>query len=121
MGLSDTIKDLKTLAVGIENIDLISKLMDVQIQAYDILDENRVLRLKLEQLERTEEIETNLSYEGDLYYKKDDNSGPYCSRCWDVDKLLVRVPIARYSSRWKGMCKNCKSWGYVPQGRIPND
>ncbi|WP_342615055.1 hypothetical protein [Peribacillus frigoritolerans] len=121
MGLSDTIKDLKALAVGIENIDLISKLMDVQIQAYEILDENRALRLKLEQFERAEETETNLSYEGDLYYKIDDNSGPFCSRCWDVDKLLVRVPIGRYNGVWKGICKNCNSWGRIPQSRIPHD
>ncbi|WP_342432620.1 hypothetical protein [Neobacillus sp. FSL H8-0543] len=118
MGLFDTIKDLKALAVGLENIDLISKLMDVQIQAYEILDENRELRLKLEDLERSEEIGSNLSYEGDLYYKKDDNSGPYCSKCWDVDKLLVRVPIELYDTGWGGSCKNCKSWGNVPKHRI---
>lgn len=117
MGLSDTIKDLKALAVGIENIDLISKLMDVQIQAYEILDENRNLRLKLEQLERAEEIESNLSYEGDLYYKKDDNSGPYCSRCWDVDKMLVRVPLDWFGERLQGQCKNCKSWGVAAPNR----
>lgn len=121
MGLFDTIKDLKALAVGVENIDLISKLMDVQIQAYEILDENRELRLKLEELERAEEMTLNLSYEGDLYYRIDDNSGPYCSKCWDVDKLLVRVPIHNYSDGWKGICKNCNKWGHIPKNRIPND
>lgn len=120
MGLSDTIKDIKALTVGLDNIDLIKKLMDVQIQAYEILDENRELRLKLEELKNAEETASNLSYEGNFYYKKDDNSGPFCSRCWDVEKVLVRVPIAKYQTGWKGICNNCNSRGRVDKNRIPN-
>jgi hypothetical protein len=90
MGLFDTLKDLKALAVGIENIELISKLMDVQIQAYEILDENRELRLKLEELERSDEIASNLSYEADVYYKKN-----HLRNCWNAITFICGYAVGQ--------------------------
>ncbi|OAK72677.1 hypothetical protein [Lederbergia galactosidilytica] len=119
MAIKDTIDGIKNLAVGMENLELISKLIDLQSQAYEILDENRELRLELERFKRQDELASYLSYEEDVYYRKDDNSGPYCSRCWDVGNMLVRLPISEHVDGWKGLCKECKSWGHVPEHRIP--
>ena len=87
MTLADSIKGIKNIAVGMDNLELISKLIDLQEQAYSILDENRELRLKLEEYERHEESAFDLEYLADFYYKKSDGSGPYCSVCWDTRKL----------------------------------
>ncbi|WP_459500018.1 hypothetical protein [Bacillus sp. C1] len=108
MGITDTIKGIKALAVGMENVELISKLMDLQTQAYEILDENRELRLKLEEIQRTDEISHDLEYLPDFYYRKSDGSGPYCPTCWDVNRKLVNVPIrGNIDLGYSGTCRNC--------------
>jgi len=121
MTLADSIKGIKNIAVGMDNLELISKLIDLQEQAFSILDENRELRLKLEEYERQEESAHDLEYLADFYYKKSDGSGPYCPVCWDATKLLVNVPIYKFdNNRWKGSCRNCKSGPLkVPQSKIP--
>ncbi|EMY5504757.1 hypothetical protein V8T57_001139 [Bacillus wiedmannii] len=120
MGITDTIKGMKALAVGMENVELISKLMDLQTQAYEILDENRELRLKLEEIQRTDEISHDLEYLPDFYYRKSDGSGPYCATCWDVNKKLVNVPILNsISIGWSGTCRNCGAAHLrVPKSKI---
>jgi hypothetical protein len=121
MSLSNSIKEIKNLAVGMENLQLISKLIDLQAQAYEILDENRELRLELERIKRQEETANDLEYLADFYYKKSDGSGPYCPVCWDANKLLVNVPIFETSIRWVGTCRNCKASNLkVPVQRYPN-
>jgi hypothetical protein len=121
MALRDSIKDIKNLAVGMENLELISKLIDLQAQAYEILDENRELRLKLEEIQRQEEVGADLEYLPDLYYKKSDGSGPYCPVCWDTKNILVNIPIGKFTTGWHGNCRSCgASRLKVPANKIPN-
>jgi len=121
MTLADSIKGIKNIAVGMDNLELISKLIDLQEQAYSILDENRELRLKLEEHERNEEAAHDLEYLADYYYKKSDGSGPYCSVCWDTKKVLVNVPFGKYTSGWLGHCGSCKTRAKVPKQKILNN
>lgn len=110
MAIRETIDGIKNLAVGMENLELISKLMDLQTQAYDILDENRQLRLKLEEIERQDELVNDLVYQTEYYFKKSDNSGPYCSVCWDANKLLVHLHGVDVFDGGKGAyCSKCKT------------
>jgi regulator of replication initiation timing len=122
MSLSESIKGIKNLAVGMENLELISRLIDLQTQAYEILDENRELRLELERIQRMEETASDLEYLADFYYKKSDGSGPYCPVCWDVNNKLVNVPILfKSSQKWHGNCNNCGASGLkVPEQKRPN-
>lgn len=122
MTLSNSIKEIKNLAVGMENLQLISKLIDLQAQAYEILDENRELRLELERIKRQDETAADLEYLADFYYRKSDDSGPYCPVCWDAKRLLINVPIAKYDYYgWMGACKNCgASHLKVPVQKHPN-
>lgn len=114
MAIKNTIDGIKNLAVGMENLELISKLIDLQSQAYEILDENRELRLELERIKRQDELIHDLEYVSEVYYKKSDGSGPYCFLCWGTEKLLVNAPVARYSTGLKAHCKNCKNLYKVP-------
>jgi len=122
MAIKDTIAGIKNLAVGMENLELISKLIDLQSKAYEILDENRELRLELEEIKRQDELASDLEYLPDMYYRISDGSGPYCSVCWDTKRLLVNVPIYDVEFLgWLGNCNNCKSSQLrVPKEKIPS-
>jgi hypothetical protein len=54
------------------------------------------------------EIKENLVYENNAYWidKEGKKDGPFCSRCWDVDKNLVR--LRSYGNQGYYMCSHCK-------------
>lgn len=111
MGFSESFSTLKDVIVGIDNANALGTLMELQQQAYAILDENRELRLKLEEIERTNILESEVVCEGEAYYKI--SEGPFCTRCFDVDRKLVRLstPSALMVQR-KGnfYCPNCETY-----------
>jgi len=82
-------------------------LLGMQKRIQELEKENRELREKLE-------IKENLYYENNTYWvKKEDGSkdGPFCSRCWDKNKDLIRL---RYHSAQKWSlahydCPECKN------------
>ena len=98
MGITDSFSSLKDVLIGIDNVHAIGTLMELQQQAYSILDENRELRLKFEEIERANEISGNLSFKNGAYYLQDDEN-PYCSNCWDLDKKLVHLTKAPGGTR----------------------
>jgi len=80
------------------------KLLEMQKKIDDLKKENKKLNEKLK-------IKENLEYKNNAYWsKKDDDSkdGPFCSRCWDVDKNLVHLHPAGMEGSW--VCPHCKRW-----------
>jgi len=65
------------------------ELLEMQKEIQKLEKENRGLKEKLE-------IKENLEYDdkNNVYWSKkggEEKDGPFCSRCWDVDKKLVRL------------------------------
>jgi len=63
------------------------KLLEMQKTITDLEIKNRTLKEKLE-------IKENLFFENNAYWfkqKDGSNDGPFCSRCWDVEKNTVRL------------------------------
>ncbi len=55
MGYSDIkemLKDARNLATGANDLQLLSKLLEIQAVVFDLYDENRELRLQLEEVEK---------------------------------------------------------------------
>jgi len=78
------------------------ELLEMQKKVQDLEKENTDLKEKLE-------IKENLVNENSAYWinrerKKD---GPFCSRCWDVDKKLVRLHPCGNPAYY--LCPNCKA------------
>ncbi len=112
MGYSDIkemLKDARNLATGANDLQLLSKLLEIQAVVFDLYDENRELRLQLEEVERNNQIGSELEYKEESYFRN--GEGPYCTRCWDVDNKLVRkkaTTIGMEMRQGKYKCLNCK-------------
>ena len=74
-------------------------LINVQREALDLLDQNRQLRERVEELERLRNIEQSLVFSGNFFWSTEnpetdppeEGSGPFCSGCWDIGKKLIHL------------------------------
>ena len=97
------LKDVTAIASRVKDIDLNTKIMLLQGEMYSLLDENRNLRLELEEMKRVEQLSNSLIYKDNMYYKPGDEN-PYCSRCWDDEHKLIRMQNSGYY-----VCPKCIS------------
>lgn len=98
----DAIKKLRDIALKSQNIELQEGILSVREQLLaakeallnsreDILtlkEENNELKARIEELEKVSEAKLVFKKIG--YYTKDEE-GPFCGRCYDVDKRKVRL------------------------------
>ena len=83
-------------------LDVQEKLIDIEKRNYELENENRKLKEKLVQKE-------TLIFERNAYWTKVDErkDGPFCSRCYDVERNLVRIKLwDRTTNRYA--CPECK-------------
>ena len=99
----DAVKKLADLAMKTQNIDLQEGILDLREQLLfakesllnakeeisDLKEENRSLTKQLEKSKETATIE--METKQGLYYAKSNGDGPFCPRCFDVDKLQIRL------------------------------
>lgn len=79
------------------------KLLEMQSKISNLETENRALKEKLE-------IKESLAYENNAYWiiKDDKKDGPFCSRCWDVEKNIVRIKKGVTNPAFS-TCPECKT------------
>ncbi|MFC6464968.1 hypothetical protein ACFP65_08300 [Marinilactibacillus sp. GCM10026970] len=112
MGYSDLkelLIDARGFAEGANDINLKAKLLDIQGAVYELQDENRELRLKNEELQNNKITASELEVRENHYYLN--NQGPYCTKCWDTDSILVRVLKTPIPLRRLGdyRCPSCET------------
>ena len=93
MSIIDNIKSVASLIQKADNIELYRKILDLQYEAMELVQQNNELRNQLIELKEKLSTQDSLVFKNNKYWKKiDDNKhdGPFCSKCWDVDKKLVR-------------------------------
>jgi hypothetical protein len=88
MGIIDNFKDVLKVADTLNNRDLYKKLSELQSSVFALQEENNALRDQLRQRDEQRDISSRLRPRDNAYYLDDD--GPFCMRCWDVDRKLVR-------------------------------
>lgn len=82
-----------------EILNLLDQNKKQQEVIHELKDENKKLKEDLE-------IKWKIEHKYNFYYL--DNEWPYCSKCWDVDKKLVRaIPTYKWSNNAE--CPNCKN------------
>lgn len=79
-------------------IELQQQLMDMQKNISDLENENKELKENFK-------IKENLTYRNNTYYHL--TEGPYCTKCRDVDKILVRLKTEPSRHIW--ICPECKN------------
>jgi len=100
--------------------DVLEKLAGVQDTLFfvreellRIQDEKYELKNRIRQLEHEIEERGRVVYEKPSYWIDDgrERDGPFCQRCYDVDKLLVRLQGGR-NDQWA--CRECNGTYYGP-------
>jgi len=84
-------------------LKLQQKLLDIQKKIDDLGAENKELESKLQ-------FQDNLIYKNNAYWTKnrDKKDGPFCSRCWDVEKNTVRMKPCIDNPAFHS-CPECKT------------
>lgn len=92
MGLIDNFKDLFKAAEVVNNADLYKKLGETQNAVFALEQENRNLKDELRAIREQQAIDDELQPADNAYWRIKDGKrdGPFCLRCWDVDRKLVR-------------------------------
>ncbi len=110
MGWYDALKDAITVAQKADNIELTRQLLDAQRELLDMQAENNRLRGEIFELRSKEADAEGLHFDKNSYWKTmpaGAADGPFCSRCWDFDKKLVRL---KTSTKYVPVCPNCKNY-----------
>ncbi len=87
-----------------EKLDYIRKIIDVQQQINDLINENQWLKKEKDRLDRKLEVWNQLKFEDDAYWlkgKSDGMQGPYCPKCYSTEQKLV--PMVKHGEE----CPNC--------------
>lgn len=95
MSILDDIKSVIGIIQKVDNIDLYQKILDIQRQALNLVDENRKVEEEKSSLEKQLDISDRLVFStSESAYMLRTNElpdGPFCTRCYDVDKKIVRL------------------------------
>jgi hypothetical protein len=81
-------KDSGKMELYNQTLEVQAQLLDMQNKITNLETDNKDLKEKLK-------IKEDLIYENNAYWinKEGKKKGPFCSRCWDKNKDLIRMPL----------------------------
>lgn len=94
MSMIETVKEIAVLVQKADNVELLQRVLELQGQILELLEENHQLKARVRELEETAETDEALVFENGIYWLEvegGERDGPFCSKCWDVDQMLVRL------------------------------
>lgn len=110
MGILDEIKSVAKTIRQIDNIELYQKVLNLQSEIMELLEENSKLKRELGLLKDKFKIKESLKFEHDAYWIEEAGTakdGPFCSNCWDTHQSLVNM-ISSFNPEF-AHCPNCKT------------
>lgn len=102
------IKDLYEIFKKAGKIDEYQKILDLIDDSFKKREEIEKLRKKNKELQEKLKFQNDLEFRNDAYWKKSDGDGPYCLRCWDKGRELIRIIPMRIGSNF-ATCPECKT------------
>jgi len=93
------------------NLEAEQTLLELREAFFSLKEENLDLKEQVQELKEEMKILEDLSYEEPFYFSGvgDNKDGPFCQKCFDVDKTLVRlIPVTTFKGSHK--CKNCDNY-----------
>jgi len=88
--------------------ELIEALADIKMETAEIKSLIIEKDEKIESLKNQLKLKNDLIYEAPYYWMKNENDekeGPFCQKCYDASKQLIRLQKFGTNDRWK--CHNC--------------
>lgn len=91
------------------------KIMELRETALELQEENLRLKERIGDLEATLKVKGSIIYENNAYWlaEGENKDGPFCQRCYDAEKTLIRLHKARFQRpsdrQWSigGKCRKC--------------
>jgi hypothetical protein len=108
MGIVETLRDVLRLVQKADNIQLNQKILELQSQLMDLLSEKQRCEGQIADLHQKLSFQGTLEFRDNMYWRSDPNQedGPFCSRCWDVNRNAVRLQLTGDGAMW---CPECKA------------
>ena len=114
MGFIENMKEAVKFAQQLGNVEMTQSLVSAQQDALDLMGENQSLRDEVVHLKEALELQGTVKYDDGAYWSENgDRDGPFCTKCWDVGRTLVRMKHGGFESFW---CPNCKTPSDIPSG-----
>jgi len=107
--ISDSSSSLEEAEIKLKLSELINAIADTKSQISDIKIELINKNEKIQELENSLKIQNELEFEQPYYWKISDDKkdGPYCQKCYDENKKLIRLQDEANGS-WR--CLVCASF-----------
>ena len=117
MGIIDHAKDIAELIKKYNDAELYQKIIDLRDEIFELKEDNLKLKEKIKALEEEKKISEKMEYESPFYWLKDgeNKDGPYCQKCYDDKKQLIRLQDLK-NGCWG--CFVCKSTFGTPSYKI---
>jgi len=106
MSIVDTMKDVVSLVRKLDNIDILKQVLELQGQVFELQDENKTLKLEVNNLSAKLQFSQSLKYSHPFYYATED-AIPYCPRCWEAERKAIHLKDDWNKRRWE--CYSCKN------------
>lgn len=87
-------------------LDLIDDSFKDKEKIQELIEKNTKLKEEKKELSEKLNLLNDLKFENNAYWKKSDNDGPFCLRCWDKNKEVIRIPFEKKG--WS-VCYECKN------------
>jgi len=122
MATFDVLKSIGKILQEAGKIEQYQQILEAQQELLEMQKKIRNLEKEIAELKEKLKIKVNLIYENNEYWisSKGKKDGPFCSRCWDKNKDLIRMHPALNTAY--AICPECKTSVKIdPNYRIEDD
>ena len=95
MAIFDSLKSIAKVLQESGKIELYKQILEIQQILLEMQQENAELRTQIRIFEDQLKIKDELVHRNNAYWKSSNNEGPFCTRCWDKGKDLIRMTSDR--------------------------
>ena len=126
MGIFDDLKSAAKILQEAGKIEQYEKILEVEKELLEMQKKIKDLEEENGELKEKLKIKEKIFYENNAYWiknEKDEKDGPFCSRCWDKERDLIRMhPLGNPAYHYCPECKNRAQTGrdqfpYTPRSR----
>lgn len=112
----DLVKKAKELADKVQNLELKEVIVELREKLVEVKEEAVVYREKFEAMEaeiKWLKAPPEMELRDNLYYRKDNGDGPFCTACFDGGAKSIRATRTaedmRMASGYKWVCPTCRA------------
>jgi len=109
MAIFDKLKSIGKILKEAGKIEQYQQILEAQQELLEMQKKIQNLEKENAELKEKLKIKENLTYENNAYWidNNGNKDGPFCSRCWDIEKNLVRLHPCGNPAYYD--CPNCKA------------